>query len=142
VVVQETLLKIWQVAPRVKLDGRPNSLLRLAVRVARNQAISDIRRSGARPELVDHEVEVGAAPVAPPDPHLRQLIDECRDDLPSKPRSAMDQRLLAAGGISDAELAASIGMRKNTFLKNVGRARKILAQCLDAKGVDLEHELV
>ena len=33
-VVQETLLRVWQVAPRFRPDGRPDGLVRLAVRIA------------------------------------------------------------------------------------------------------------
>src|SRR3954452_20513699 len=54
-VLQETLLRIWQVAPRFVPDGRPNALVRLAVRTARNLAISDVRRA-SRP------VRQGGAP--------------------------------------------------------------------------------
>jgi hypothetical protein len=32
-------------------------------------------------------------------------------------------------------------MRLNTFLQNVTRARRLLAQCLRRGGVDLEREL-
>ena len=39
-VLQESLLRVWQVAPRFDPDGRPNGLLRLAIRIARNLAIS------------------------------------------------------------------------------------------------------
>lgn len=47
VVVQETLLRMWQVAPRVVRDGQANALLRLALRTARNLAIDDLRRAVA-----------------------------------------------------------------------------------------------
>src|SRR5688572_2571793 len=45
-VLQETLLRVWQVAPRFTHDGEPNGLLRLAVRIAHNLAISELRRHG------------------------------------------------------------------------------------------------
>src|SRR5436190_1634058 len=48
-VVQETLLRVWQVAPRVEPDGNANALLRLGVRMARNLAVSETRRIRARP---------------------------------------------------------------------------------------------
>jgi RNA polymerase sigma-70 factor (ECF subfamily) len=138
VVVQETLLKIWQVAPRVERDGRVNSLLRLAIRIARNQAISEIRRRGARPEeSVEGESEPAADPVAPPDPLLRKAVEDCHQQLPDKPRTAMGARLTSSGERSDAAIAASLGMRKNTFLQNITRARKLLAECLEGKGVEL-----
>src|SRR5688500_5682625 len=53
-VLQEALLRVWQVAPRLHPDGRGNSLLRLAVTVARNVAVSELRR--LRPQLVGDKV--------------------------------------------------------------------------------------
>ncbi len=58
VIVQETLLRVWQVAPRFERDGRPNGLLRFAIRIARNLAVSEVRRTRAEPVQQ-------AAPIAP-----------------------------------------------------------------------------
>src|SRR5262245_64777519 len=74
-VLQESLLRVWQVAPRLEVDGRGNSLLRLAVTITRNAAITELRR--IRPELSGDEViaraqlvqDAGRAPPLP-DPHL------------------------------------------------------------------------
>lgn len=52
-VVQETLLRIWQVAPRFRPDGRPDGLVRLAVRIARNLAVSEVRRARVAPAEAD-----------------------------------------------------------------------------------------
>lgn len=128
-VLQEALLRVWQVAPRHVPDGGANSLLRLAVRIARNLAISECRR---RRETYE-ETDVAVAPTTP-DPMLRAAIVDCRDKLPAKPRQAFDQRL--AGG-DDVDLAASLKMQLNTFLQNVTRARKLLADCLGKKGIAL-----
>ena len=43
-VLQETLLRIWQVAGRVQPDGKSNGLLRFALRAGRNLALSEARR--------------------------------------------------------------------------------------------------
>ncbi len=142
-VVQETLLRIWQVAPRVEPDGKSNCLLRLAVRIGRNLAISDLRRRRVRPDVVarlesralDDRVEPST-----PDPLLRRAIVDCREKLPAKPASALDARL-AGPGTPDATLATRIDMKLNTFLQNVTRARKLLAQCLKKRGIDLDAEL-
>lgn len=142
-IVQETLLRIWQVAPRVEPDGKPNCLLRLAVRIGRNLAISDLRRRRVRPDMiarletraVDDRIEATA-----PDPMLRQAIFDCREKLPGKPATALDARLTGAG-TPDPSLATKVGMKLNTFLQNVTRARKLLAECLKRKGIDLETEL-
>ncbi len=145
-VLQEALLRVWQVAPRVKPDGRPNALLRMAVRVARNLAVDDARRAGFRAPLAKEDLAAlldalaGDAAPAAPDPLLRRLIARCREELAPKPRAALDARLQAAGAEPDATLAAALGMRVNTCLQTVGRARKALAECLRRGGVALpEH---
>lgn len=143
-VLQEALLRVWQVAPRFVPDGRPNGLLRLGVRIARNLAISEVRRLRTRPaeasELESALAEDSVAP-SPPDPHLREAIAECRDKLPDKPRQALDARLASGGGQDDDTLAESLGMRLNTFLQNFTRARKLLAECLGSRGVWIDQEL-
>ena len=130
-VVQEALLRIWQIAPRHAPDGRPNSLLRLSVRIARNLCIDDLRRTRAAP-MDDDALERALARVdtAPPrtgsDPLLRKAITDCREGLPEKPARA---------------LASRLGMRLNTFLQNFTRARKLLAECLGRRNVDIDAEL-
>jgi DNA-directed RNA polymerase specialized sigma24 family protein len=142
-VLQEALLRVWQVAPRCQPDGRPNSLLRLGARIARNLAIDELRHNRAtaiEPELLarlesDARDERDAIAVAP-DPLLRRLIDECRRALPDKPARALAARLESSGGEPDVTLAARLQMRLNTFLQNVARARKLLAACLEKRGFD------
>src|SRR5262249_49975157 len=73
-VLQEALLRVWQVAPRAVPDGRPNVLLRLGIRIARNLAISERRRLHTV-TATDETLEAALDDVAPnaphpPDPHL------------------------------------------------------------------------
>ncbi len=140
-VLQETLLRVWQVAPRFEPDGRPNALLRFTIRIARNLAISEVRRTRAAPveaETIENALAaVDESPINEPDPLLRNAIADCRDKLPPKPREAFDARLANAGGDDDDTLATSLGMRLNTFLQNFTRARKMLADCLGTKGIAL-----
>ena len=141
-VLQEALLRVWQVAPRCRRDERPNALLRLGLRIARNLAIDELRR--ARGSASDEaELEAAWARAAlpeprTPDPLLRRAIDECRRKLPDKPAAALEARLESAGGEPDPLLAARLHMKLNTFLQNVTRAKKLLAACLRAHGVELE----
>jgi RNA polymerase sigma-70 factor (ECF subfamily) len=141
-VLQESLLRVWQVAPRFVPDGRPNGLLRLAIRISRNLAVSELRKQKATPTDGDH-LEAALADDAPapaePDPLLRDAIADCRDKLPPKPREALDARLHAAGGDDDAVIAESLGMKLNTFLQNLTRARKFLADCLGKRGITIEE---
>lgn len=137
-VLQEALLRVWQVAPRFVPDGRPDALIRFAVRIARNLAVSELRRTRTRPvEPADLETEI-EVDVALPDPMLRRAIVDCRDKLPAKPRQAFDARLEARGGKDDDELAESLGMKLNTFLQNFTRARQLLADCLGKRGITVD----
>ena len=151
-VVQEALLRVWQIAPRFTPDGRPNALLRLAVRVARNLALSEARRRRTVPmsaladpawqENVDALTESLGASHDPalPDPLLRRALDTCRDKLPRKPAAALGARVASEGALPDAALAANLGMTPNTFLQNVTRGRRLLLECLQRLGVPL-HEV-
>jgi RNA polymerase sigma-70 factor (ECF subfamily) len=140
-ILQEALLRVWQVAPRLIPDGRSNALLRFGIRIARNLALSELRRARVDPcelEELEREAERGgySEPIQP-DPLLRQWIEECRRQLPKKPALALELRLEAAGDEPDSSLAERAGMKLNTFLQNFGRARKLLAACLGARGVEV-----
>ncbi len=143
-VLQEALLRVWQVAPRFVPDGRANGLLRLGVRMARNLAVSEVRRTRARPatdEDLERALDEGTASPEAPDPMLRRVLAECREALPEQPRRALDARLDGAGGTEDLDLAEALGMRLNTFLQNFTRARRFLAECLKKRGVAVDQEL-
>lgn len=142
VVLQEALVRAWQFAARVEPDGKPNALLRYSVRVARNLAIDTLRRAGRRPEAdLDDAPEPAAPVVAAPDPRLRAAIHDCLDALPPQPKAAIHARLTCEGGRADRDLAEAVEMSLNTFLKNVGRARVLIADCLDGKGVSIAVEV-
>ena len=140
-VVQETLLRVWQVAPRHAPDGQPNSLLRLAVRIARNLAVDEFRRwcpdiknpTDDGPDALDNLPD----PAPPPDPLLRERIIDCLRRLPRRPGEALSARLASAGGACDHDLAAALRMTLNTFLQNVTRARRLLADCLRQHGIEV-----
>ena len=136
-VLQEALLRTWQIAPKVRPDGRPNTLLRVAHRIARNAAIDAARRE--RVQTIDPaSLEDEAVEPILPDPMLRQALIECREKLPPAPSRALAARLDGRGARHDRDLAALCEMTLNTFLKNVGRARKLLVDCLGQRGIALE----
>ena len=135
-VLQETLLRTWNFAERVEVDGKGDSLLRYAARAARNLAIDKLRKQG-RLQLVslDDRGEVGTVEMAEPDPALRRAIRGCLNELPDRPQQALYARLHNEAAWPDRELASSVEMTLNTFLKNVGRARRLLLLCLKRRGV-------
>jgi len=132
-VLQEALLRVWQVAPRAERDGKPNTLLRMALRIARNLALDEVRR--ARTVALGDDDPMALVEVAFPDVTLRRTIADCREKLPQKQREVLDARIVAAE--PDAVLAARLRMRLNTFLQNFTRARKLLADCLRARGIEI-----
>lgn len=141
-VLQEALLRIWQVAARCEPDGRPHGLLRLGRRIATNLALSEARRHRLQPVALGAELpEASIEPAAVPDAALRAAIAACRDKLPPQPGRALAARLADGGQRFDHELAAELDMRTNTFLQNITRARALLAACLERAGIDLSLEL-
>jgi RNA polymerase sigma-70 factor (ECF subfamily) len=141
-VLQEALLRVWQVAPRFTHDGKPNALLRFAVTTARNVALSEVRKTAATPtelETLHRALEAQhLTQPRPPDSFLRAAIVKCRAKLPPQPGAALTARLTQSD--DDSRLAAGVKMTLNTFLQNVTRARKLLAECLKKAGVDLDLE--
>ena len=137
-VMQETLLRVWIVARRCRPDGRPNSLLRLGLRIARNLAIGEIRRTRSGP--IDDDIDPPDPPAPEPtlpDPALRKRIEECLEKLPRKPAAALAARIESAGAEPDRLLADRLGMRPNTFLQNITRARRLLTGCLQRLGIEI-----
>lgn len=140
-VAQEALLRMWVFAQDRghELDGERASLrwlVGIAVNVARNEA-RRFRHEHLVPsdELPESPIE----PEPPPDPFLDQLIRRCIEEVSDKPRRALEARVASAGAIADRELARTLGMKLNTFLKNIGRARKQVAACLRKSGAPLEE---
>lgn len=141
VVVQEALLRVWQVAPRFTHDGRPKALLRFAATAAHHVAVSELRRLGAATVPLD-EVALGTAVEPhPPDPRLRAAIAGCHEKLPDKPKTALAARLTSFGAEDDQALSQRLGMSLNTFLQNVTRARAALRACLEKLGIDVAQEV-
>jgi RNA polymerase sigma-70 factor (ECF subfamily) len=137
-VVQEALLRMWVVARDVELQGE-NASLRYALRIARNLALREAARQ-ERFERLGDDPEPASVRVDPaPDPALRRTIRECLKRLPAKPGQALVARLRSQGRHPDRDLAAQLGMRVNTFLQNVSRARDALRKCLESRGVDLRE---
>jgi len=147
-ILQESMVRVWQVAPRVVPDGRPHVLLRLAIRIGRNLAVSALRQRHHEPVEVEilERLAAEAESTAPPpdrsaDPMLRRVLEDCHRRLPEKPALALQARLDSAGAEPDARLADRLGMRPNTFLQNIIRARRFLADCLRKRGIDLGLEM-
>lgn len=140
-VVQEAFLRIWLVAARIEVDGRGDSLVRFTIRVARNYAIDLVRRQNrlqsTELETLTRLADAAAETPEPPDPALRRTLEKCHKRLDGQPAAALQARLDSGGSEPDTTLATRLGMRINTFLQNIGRARRLLAACLEKAGVAL-----
>ena len=134
-VVQDALMRAWQVAPMLEPDGKPNVLLRWAVTVARNRARDIVRRSGRELPLDDLDDMPALPAVAPSDPLLADRIKICFERLQGKPAVAFTTRLQASGRVSDRQLAEIASMTFDSFRQNLSRARKALEHCLERYGI-------
>ena len=139
-VLQEGLLRMWMLAPTLDLSGR-NASLRYALRLLRNLALDEARRlrrlTPLDMEALERMPEASVLPDPGPDPGLRRAVLSCLEQLSGRPRAALDARLADAGRSSDRALATALRMTVNTFLQNVVRARRLMAQCLERAGISL-----
>lgn len=139
-VTQETLLRVWQVAPSAKDDGRGAPLLRLGIRIARNLAIDGVRRHRsvpADPPTLELLLRESATPPVASDPMVRAAVADCRERLPGRPKETLSARLQRGGRTTDHALAAELRMRPNTYFQNLARARQLMAKCLERQGIDV-----
>ena len=117
--------------------------MKFAFRVARNVALEEMRRYRLD-RFVDLDVlesmPEGRVEPDPPDPALGRAIVECMEQLPEKPRSALAARVNGAC-VPDRDLAQSLRMKANTFLQNIVRARRLLRDCLERRGVSVARIL-
>ncbi|HWE61946.1 MAG TPA: sigma-70 family RNA polymerase sigma factor [Chloroflexota bacterium] len=113
--VQEVFLRAWrQAATYQPALGRLSTWL---LGIARNLAVDELRRRGARPQRADGDSDIQLATLAAPestDPaeqtSLAARRDEIRralDALPAAQRQVMD--LAYYGGLTQSEIAARLG---------------------------------
>ncbi len=144
VVVQETLMRMWllTVNSETVIEGE-NASLRFAYRVARNVAFEEIRRYRSE-RLIEMDgldnLPEGRMEDPVPDPALARAIRECIDRLPSQPRKALSARV-TDGTLPDRQLAEALSMKVNTFHQNIVRARRLLSDCLQRRGIRLKEIL-
>lgn len=137
-VLQEGLMRIWVLAPTLPLAGSDASL-RYAHTLVANLARHEARRFGHTVPLDDENDSPAVDPAPVSDPGLRAAILDCLGKLPRQPGLAIAARLGSMGDESDRTLAERVGMTLNTFLQNIVRARRHLADCLRGHGVSLQE---
>lgn len=143
-VVQEALLRMWVLCcdhGAGPLTGE-NASLRYACGIAFNVARNEARKNGRllpkdpieMPETAVHD----EPPIAP---SFERAVRECVAALTGKLRDALQARLESDGRSDDTWLAEGLRMQKNTFLQNIVRARRKVAECLTGKGIVIEGGL-
>ena len=138
--LQEAFLRMWIAnQDRGRAFVGEDASLRFTLRVARNVALEEVRRAKldhlVALDDLDPSSEPSIEPTPPADPGLLRAIKDCVSRLRGKPREALLTRLARGHEQSDRDNAASLGMAVNTFLQNVVRARKLVAACLEGKGL-------
>ena len=139
VVVQETLMRMWLLAQEPRELKGPDASLRFAIGMARNIALGEARRREREVSLPEDDVIEEPRPEPPSDPGLARAIRDCLDRLTGQVAKAIVARIESGHRLSDRALAQLVGMTTNTLLQNIVRARRKIADCLEAKGVPREE---
>jgi DNA-directed RNA polymerase specialized sigma24 family protein len=140
-IVQEALLRMWLFAQErgTELTGE-NASLRFAIGMARNLARNEARKRGREQLLPPGDLpDAGVEPGPVSSPSVARAIRECFEKIARKPLEALRARIRHGAGQPDRDIAALVGMSTNTFLQNIVRARKQLAECLEGKGLHPEE---
>ena len=144
VVVQETFLRMWLVAlDRTRALEGENASLRFASAIAQNVAREEVRRTRHERFVDPRDLEKLQNEWVNPevvDPALRNSIDTCIERLPAQPKRALEARI-RDGHLPDRDLAQGVRMKLNTFLQNIVRARRLVGDCLEQRGVRLSEFL-
>jgi DNA-directed RNA polymerase specialized sigma24 family protein len=142
-VIQEAFLRMWLFSQdRGRTLSGENASLRFAIGLARNLARAEGRRLGNERLLPPEDLpEQPVDPEPPSDPGLREAISDCVQRLAARPLQALRARIQTDGLLPDRQIAAEIGMKLNTFLQNIVRARRQVATCLERKGISIGEVL-
>jgi RNA polymerase sigma-70 factor (ECF subfamily) len=124
-VVQDAFLTAMERWPK---DGLPDDPFAWLLRVARNHAIDQLRRSRRNVELDPDQLEEWpreddvrfAAEI--PDDELRMMFVACHPALPETSQVALTLRTLC--GLTDTEIAAALLSETETITKRLVRARR------------------
>lgn len=135
-VAQRTFLRFWDRRRRWSAEG---SLRGLLFRIARNLAISEQRRRGARRRAIDRLAEHGDRPRQPTpldaveNDELGCAIERAIEKLPERRREAFVLRCVH--GLSYREIADVMDISQQTVANQISRAlttlRRSLAHLLD-----------
>jgi len=136
-ILQQTSLELWEHFAEYDASRPFNAW---ALGIARNQALKELRRSKAAPELARPEVlDAVAGAYAEMSGELdsrRRALQACVEKLSAALRSLVD--LYYGRGLSIAEAAAETGRPRGSVEVSLFRARQQLADCT-RKALAEEH---
>lgn len=128
-VTQDTFVRIWDSAPQYRAQGSPMAWM---LTIARNLALTRLRRSERQVELDEAEWDAIPADVPNVTPEDRELLQNALATLSSEERQIV--LLHAVSGLKHREIGALLGMPLPTVLSKYHRALKKLKNFL--KGDD------
>lgn len=131
---QQVFLRLWQKDFGASLATRPESYFRAA---GRNEALMILRRRRNQVLLTQDVAELlDSCDLAPDErvalQELRQLISGAIVELPPRCREVMS--LAVVGGLTNAEIARSVGIGIGAVEKQRARGRRLFARVLNARG--------
>jgi RNA polymerase sigma-70 factor (ECF subfamily) len=143
--VQEVFLRAWRQSGTYQPQlGRLSSWL---IGIARNLAVDELRRRGARPQKADGESDEQFAQIASPagDDPAEQLVASSRrrevrlalDALPPAQRQVME--LAYYGGLTQTEIAAQLGDPLGTVKTRMRLATQKLRDLLRDESESSDH---
>jgi DNA-directed RNA polymerase specialized sigma24 family protein len=142
VVVQETAIRVWDLASTIVPDGRPAFLARWAATVARRKALNEVKRAQREVPLDESSDRFDTQSVqAGADPFLRARIHSCHERLPTALRRVIDMILADGGQRPGRECAAESRISHDAFRQNLARGRRALVNCLKEHGIDIREYL-
>ncbi|MBX9627257.1 MAG: hypothetical protein K2X82_25870 [Gemmataceae bacterium] len=136
-IAEDAFQAAFVVLARRAADVKPPGAVRpwlygVAVRIAR-EARTMLAKRRAREVSVATLPDHGAEPVDPPDADALRLLDEEVGRLPDHLRAAVV--LCELGGAGRKDAAGQLGIPEGTLSSRLGKARKLLAARLQARGV-------
>jgi RNA polymerase sigma-70 factor (ECF subfamily) len=141
--VQETFLRVWRQASTYRMVR--GALVAWILSIARNLAIDELRRRGARPQAVDGDAAERLALLESPgnDPveHVlariqHEAVTGALDQIPAEQRRVLE--LAYFGGLSQSEIATQLGDPLGTVKTRMRLGLQKLKSVLDPRRAELD----
>jgi RNA polymerase sigma-70 factor (ECF subfamily) len=132
--VQETFIRIWKHRQHINPSASFSTYI---ITIAKHLIYNQLKREGYKEKYIK-ELALQAAPGTPSDQNeweLRQLLEEALLELPEKCRLIF--RKSRFEGISNQQIAESLGISKSTVENQLNKALKLVRKFLKARGYEV-----